>query len=1026
MTIRKKAFTRGIILPADDVGVEGVEGELKVGATAKKLQAYLDGALRSMVSENQTQALTNKTIDADVNTIPNLEVDNLKSGVLNTSTTLASATDVQIPSALAVKTYIEAQIGAHDAANEVTYSGTTSGLSATNVQTAIDQVDANLDSEITARTSADSAEALARQNADTALQGQITTNATNLSNHVGQATGAHAGSAISIIATGNQTGTNAQTAIDRLQTEIDAITTGGAGNVSGPASSVDNRVPVFSGTTGKILKQSLVSVNGGDVSGVTSLAASNATISGLNAATEFQEGFTVNSTLTGSNAILSPGAVGGVKLTNSGLVSISEIGRNISGKSFTIFNATGNSISINNNAATGTPEAGIFTGTKAALSLADQSSILLKYNDDSLRWHVIGGSGSASGASSLDTIAQLTGTDVAAWSTGNNATFLTAGTIAGTFAADTVAPLQGTSSYKYTQAAGSLNDWISSAVQPVDLRFRGRDATVYFPYTYNGGASDIQVVVYCATTGTILSPNALLPTTVTVGTSTFRTNVSIPATCSGIRFGFQVKTANSGKILAFDSVSVSADTTLMALSATPDWYFRAQGSTGSVASTTADCTFFQLTNSGSAATWNGSQLTIVESGTYDISVSAYFTTSVSRLVNLYVNGVFYRNIGDNIVQAYQTGNISDYFTAGQVLSIRPNVSSTQLNDSGHWLTVTKVGGRSNNILTAPDTFSTDTAALAYSSAYTLATLNTAPVGTYITFTYAANTNTRTQTTGTNRPAQLDSDMQANGILLYSRAYNATSTSGAPSTIAIQIGKGLKGVSLGLYKSAGKATTGTLDLVIDGTTTQRGIYFKEYNESTGVLIIDSGLAMNASITSALFTFSDISGQSSGYLTINASKNPALTGLNISAVAARVINSTGQSIPNATETLVLFDAAKTYDTHGAFNPATGYFTAPEAGYYLANWAFLLTDSSYGNGSVIYSKLLKNGILYSYGSFFETGNATSQNYNLSTLGSDGVFLAKGETLAIAISQTSGASRALQTTAGYNYFSIQKTSVG
>jgi microcystin-dependent protein len=90
------------------------------------------------------------------------------------------------------------------------------------------------------------------------------------------------------------------------------------------------------------------------------------------------------------------------------------------------------------------------------------------------------------------------------------------------------------------------------------------------------------------------------------------------------------------------------------------------------------------------------------------------------------------------------------------------------------------------ILTPTETFSTDTASLSYagSAAYTLSTLQNAPVGTFITFTYAINTNTRTQTT--TRPTQTDADMNVNGIQMFARAYNAASTAAQPAAIAIQI------------------------------------------------------------------------------------------------------------------------------------------------------------------------------------------------------------------------------------------------
>jgi microcystin-dependent protein len=184
----------------------------------------------------------------------------------------------------------------------------------------------------------------------------------------------------------------------------------------------------------------------------------------------------------------------------------------------------------------------------------------------------------------------------------------------------------------------------------------------------------------------------------------------------------------------------------------------------------------------------------------------------------------------------------------------------------------------DTILTAPETFSTDTASLQYapSSSYTLSTLENAPVGTFITFTYAANTNTRTQTT--TRPTQTDADMNANGMRIFARAYNAASTSGNPSAIAIQIGKGLKGKSLDLYKSAGKTTAGSLDLTVTGGDAfQRGLMSKDYNESTGILVLDAGEARSTAVTSYNFQFSDVSQQNNGYLVINASKSPALTGV-----------------------------------------------------------------------------------------------------------------------------------------------------
>ena len=74
-----------------------------------------------------TQTLTNKTIDADNNTISDLEVDNLKSGVLDTDLSTVSASDDTLASAKAIKTYVDDQVGNNNELSEVLANGNTTG-----------------------------------------------------------------------------------------------------------------------------------------------------------------------------------------------------------------------------------------------------------------------------------------------------------------------------------------------------------------------------------------------------------------------------------------------------------------------------------------------------------------------------------------------------------------------------------------------------------------------------------------------------------------------------------------------------------------------------------------------------------------------------------------------------------------------------------------------------------------------------------------------------------------------------------
>ena len=74
-----------------------------VFASEKAVADALAGAVEGMVTEDGAQTLTNKTIDADSNSISNLETDNFKSGVMQTVVrATTSASDTAIASELAV------------------------------------------------------------------------------------------------------------------------------------------------------------------------------------------------------------------------------------------------------------------------------------------------------------------------------------------------------------------------------------------------------------------------------------------------------------------------------------------------------------------------------------------------------------------------------------------------------------------------------------------------------------------------------------------------------------------------------------------------------------------------------------------------------------------------------------------------------------------------------------------------------------------------------------------------------------
>jgi hypothetical protein len=270
-------------------------------------------------------------------------------------------------------------------------------------------------------------------------------------------------------------------------------------------------------------------------------------------------------------------------------------------------------------------------------------------------------------------------------------------------------------------------------------------------------------------------------------------------------------------------------------------------------------------------------------------------------------------------------------------------------------------------------------------------------------------------------------MNSNGFFVTGRGYTILSTAALPCRFDIQVGKGLKGQTIRGFASTGKDNpigfalrpTNTAFTVLAGT--ENG-----YDPDTGILTLnaatdDAGLSNTRRVGVRI----DNGGSTNaGYFTVEASKNPALTGLGLGTVAARGVNTAGTSIPTGVVTTVVYDAVKSYDTHGALNAATGVFTAPESGYYQASGAIFFNSSLYVATNLVEVIIQKNGLDISAGMVTYPGAFTIQVNSVSTTG---VYLNKGDTLSmIAFNNRSAGATLLNTTPGVNYFSVHKTSVG
>lgn len=270
MSITVKSLVKGIRLRDNDVtGIGDISGSLTASDNGtvyvylQRLKVALNGSESEIITNDQTQTLSNKTIDGTAtgsNTVRTNASDISYDDSLNPLYTLGDDAQLAFD---AIKTLIDGQ----NEASEISYDNTTSGLSATNVQDAIDEVEGRVEgiesntyvNSFNGRTGVVSPQTsdydsiqidynnttsgLSATNTQAAIdevegrvdtaEGNISSNTSSISNHISSVSGAHAGTAISYDnASSGLSATNTQAAIDEVEGRVDTTETSLSDHIS--------------------------------------------------------------------------------------------------------------------------------------------------------------------------------------------------------------------------------------------------------------------------------------------------------------------------------------------------------------------------------------------------------------------------------------------------------------------------------------------------------------------------------------------------------------------------------------------------------------------------------------------------------------------------------------------------------------------------------------------------------------------------------------------------------------------------
>lgn len=277
---------------------------------------------------------------------------------------------------------------------------------------------------------------------------------------------------------------------------------------------------------------------------------------------------------------------------------------------------------------------------------------------------------------------------VSDYTSGNDVIFDNGGVLAGALADETVNNISGDQSLKYTQASGSLNDFIKSPLIPIDKKQQGNTVGLELFYTYSGNSDDLKIVGYDDTGSEVMTLSSNL---IKASSKAQRLSVQfpVPSGSANLAWGIQVVVENIGAILVVDDVQISTNPYVSKdLLDNQEYRIVQNGSsfTNLVAEVEFNLATATITNSNSAllvaeddsANTRTKFVSTRDGVVVDISWYCQVDTA-NRTAQIYKNGVLHMEggIGDSAIANVEVGvsgtmvlNTGEYFTVATGASLR--------------------------------------------------------------------------------------------------------------------------------------------------------------------------------------------------------------------------------------------------------------------------------------------------------------------------------------------------------------------